>query len=192
MEGAICKVEAWTWYDVESSLLGVSATGSIGKWDRGLDVGNEAQIHTGVEPTYVTWMHVEDWNLEFLKNLSCSRLWNLEVKVLLQYSPVFTLSLWQDGSFIPPPPHPTHPPTPPTPTPPTPCNGELWMQKLKSHLVGTQSLNVLPLKPGVGQYIAANAMLTARDFFFAYFYPSAPITCIFFKTSPDFSCFGCG
>ena len=28
----------------------------------------------------------------------------------------------------------------------------------------TQSLDVLPLKPGVGQYIAINATLTARDF----------------------------
>ena len=33
-------------------------------------------------------------------------------------------------------------------------NGELRTQKLKSHLVRTQRLNVLPLKPGVGQYIA--------------------------------------
>ena len=35
-----------------------------------------------------------------------------------------------------------------------PRSGELRTQKLKSHLVRTQSLNVLPLKPGVGQYIA--------------------------------------
>ena len=28
------------------------------------------------------------------------------------------------------------------------------MQKLKSHLVRTQGLSVLPLKPGVGQYTA--------------------------------------
>ena len=35
----------------------------------------------------------------------------------------------------------------------------------------TWSLNVLPLKPGVGQYIAMHAMLTARDFFLANFYP---------------------
>ena len=70
--------------------------------------------------------------------------------------------------------------------------GELWMQKLKSHLVRTQSLNVLPLKLGVGQYIAIHATLTARDFFLAYFYPSGPFTCIFSKTSPDFSCVGCG
>ena len=32
-------------------------------------------------------------------------------------------------------------------------SGELRTQKLKSHLVRTQSLNVLPFKPGVGQYI---------------------------------------
>ena len=29
--------------------------------------------------------------------------------------------------------------------------------EIKSHLVRTQSLNVLPLKPGVGQYIAIHA-----------------------------------
>ena len=56
------------------------------------------------------------------------------------------------------------------------------MQKLKSYLVRTQSLNVLPLKPGVGQYIAIHATPTARDFFLAYFYPSGPFTCIFPKT----------
>ena len=56
-----------------------------------------------------------------------------------------------------------------------PRSGELRMQKLKSHLVRTQSLNVLPLKPGVGQYIATHGTLTARDFFLAYFYPSGPI-----------------
>ena len=60
------------------------------------------------------------------------------------------------------------------------------MQKLKSHLVRTQSLNVLPLKPGVGQYIAIHATLTAGDFFFAYFYPSGPFTCIFSKPLPTF------
>ena len=65
-------------------------------------------------------------------------------------------------------------------------SGELRTQKLKSYMVRTQSLNVLPLKPGVGQYIAIHATLTARDFFLAYFYPSGPFTCIFSKTSPDF------
>ena len=67
-----------------------------------------------------------------------------------------------------------------------PCSGELRMQKLKSHLVRTQSLNVLPFKPGVGQYIAIHAMLIAGEFFLAYFYPSSPFTCIFSKTSPNF------
>ena len=64
-------------------------------------------------------------------------------------------------------------------------SGELRTQKLKSHLVRTHSLNVLPLKPGVGQYIAIHATLTARDFFLACLYPSGPFTYIFFKTSPD-------
>ena len=57
----------------------------------------------------------------------------------------------------------------------------------KSRLVRTQSLNVFPLKPKVGQYIAIHASLPARNFFPAYFYPSSPFTCIFSKTSPDFS-----
>ena len=65
-------------------------------------------------------------------------------------------------------------------------SGELRMQKLKSHLVRTQSLNVLPFKPGVGQYIAIHATLTAREFLLAYFYPSSPFTCIFSETSPNF------
>ena len=65
-------------------------------------------------------------------------------------------------------------------------SGELRMQKLKSHLVRTQSLNVLPFKPGVGQYIAIHATFSARDFFLVYFYPSSPFTCIFSKTSPSF------
>ena len=64
-----------------------------------------------------------------------------------------------------------------------PHSGELRTQKLKSHLVRTQSLNVLPLKPGVSQY----PTLTARDFFLAYFYPSGPFTCIFPKPLPHFS-----
>ena len=67
-----------------------------------------------------------------------------------------------------------------------PRSGELRTQKLKSHLVRTQSLNVLPLRPGVGQYIAMHATLTARDFFLANFYPSGPITRIFSKTSAHF------
>ena len=33
-----------------------------------------------------------------------------------------------------------------------PRSGELWPQKLKSHLVKIQSLNIHPIKSGVGQY----------------------------------------
>ena len=73
-----------------------------------------------------------------------------------------------------------------------PHSRELWTQKLRSHLVRIQSLNVLPLKPGVGQYIAIHVMLAATDFFLAYFYPSGPFTCIFSQTSPNLSCVGCG
>ena len=51
-----------------------------------------------------------------------------------------------------------------------PRSGELRTQRLKSCLVRTQNLNVLPLKRGVGQYIAIHATLTARYFFLAYFY----------------------
>ena len=71
-------------------------------------------------------------------------------------------------------------------TPPPPRSGELRTQKLKSHLVRTQSLNVLPLKLGVGQYIAIHATLTARDFFLVYFYPSGPFTCTDFPNLSRF------
>ena len=67
-----------------------------------------------------------------------------------------------------------------------PRSGELQTQKLRSHLVRTQSLNVLPFEPGVGQSMAVHATLTAREFFLAYFYPSSPFTCIFSKTFPNF------
>ena len=46
-----------------------------------------------------------------------------------------------------------------------PRSEELRTPKLKSHLVRTRNLNILPLKPGVGQCIAIHATLTARDFF---------------------------
>ena len=75
------------------------------------------------------------------------------------------------------------------------CGSSQWEAadaEIKSHLVRMQSLNVLPLKPGIGQHIAIHAILTARDFYLAYFYPSGPFTCIFSKTSLDFSCVGCG
>ena len=67
-----------------------------------------------------------------------------------------------------------------------PRSGELRTEKLKSHLVRTQSLQVLPLKPGLGQYNAMHATLTARDFFLANFYLSGPFTCVFSSTSSKF------
>ena len=72
------------------------------------------------------------------------------------------------------------------------CSGKLQTQKLMSHLLSTQSLKVLPLNPGVGQYIAIHVTPTARDFFLADYYPSGPLTCIFPKPLPSFSCVGCG
>ena len=64
-------------------------------------------------------------------------------------------------------------------------SGELRTQKLKSHLMRTQSLKVLPLKPGVDQHTAMHAKLTASDFFFPNFYSPGPFTYIFSKTSPE-------
>ena len=48
-------------------------------------------------------------------------------------------------------------------------------------LLRTQSLKVLPVKPGVGQYIAMHATFTARHYSLANFYPSSAFTCIFSK-----------
>ena len=58
--------------------------------------------------------------------------------------------------------------------------------EIKVPSVRTQSLNVLPVEPGVGQYIAMHVTLTARGFFLASFYPSGPFTSIFPQTSPEF------
>ena len=74
--------------------------------------------------------------------------------------------------------------------PPPPSSGELWTQ-IKVTSGENTELKVLPLKPGVGQYIAIHATLTASNFFLVYFYPSGPFICIFSKTCPDFSCVGC-
>ena len=67
----------------------------------------------------------------------------------------------------------------------SPRIGELPTKQFKSHLMRTQSLKVLPLKPRVGQYIAMHDTLTARDFL-DNFYPSGSFTCIFSQTSPEF------
>ena len=75
-----------------------------------------------------------------------------------------------------------------------PRSGELRTQKLKSHLVKTQSLNVLPFKPEVGQAVYSHTCYAyCQGFLFlACFYTSGPFNTIFSKASPDFSCVGCG
>ena len=62
-----------------------------------------------------------------------------------------------------------------------PRSWELRTQTLNSCLFRTHSVKVLPLKPGVGKYIATRAILTAWDFCLANFYSSGPFTCIFSK-----------
>ena len=70
-------------------------------------------------------------------------------------------------------------------------SGGLRTQILKSHLVRTQSLNVLPLKPGVGEYIAIHATVTARNFFLVSTLP-VHSPAFFLKPLPIFSCVGYG
>ena len=53
----------------------------------------------------------------------------------------------------------------------SPRSGQLRTQKLKSYLVRTQSLNVLPLKPRVGQYIAYTCYAYCQGFFPCLFLP---------------------
>ena len=68
-----------------------------------------------------------------------------------------------------------------------PSSVELWKQKLRSCLLRIQSSKKnFPLKPAVSQNIAMHTTHTARDFFFANFYPPSPFTCIFSKTFPRF------
>ena len=64
--------------------------------------------------------------------------------------------------------------------------------EIKSHLLRTQSLKVLTLKPRVGQYIAMHATLTARDFFPCQFLRFLPIHLHFSKPLPGISRVGCG
>ena len=73
-----------------------------------------------------------------------------------------------------------------------PHSWELQMQKLKSHLVRTQSLNILPCKPGVGQYIAMHAQLLPGSS--SLLISTLPVHSPAFspKPLPVFSCVGCG
>ena len=62
-----------------------------------------------------------------------------------------------------------------------PRSGELRTQKFKSHLVRTQSLNVLLFKPGVGQYISF-LLISTLPVHSPAFFP---------KPLPIFPCVGC-
>ena len=72
-----------------------------------------------------------------------------------------------------------------------PRSGELRTQKLKSHLVRTQNLNVPSWKPGVHQYIAIHATLT--DIFLpSFLLPFRSIRMHFFQNlSRFFLCWLC-
>ena len=72
------------------------------------------------------------------------------------------------------------------------CRGGMRMQKLKTHMLRTQSSKILPFEPGAGLYMAMHAVPTAMDFSLVSFYPSGPFTCIFPKPLLSFSCVGCG
>ena len=69
----------------------------------------------------------------------------------------------------------------------------LWLQKLKTYLLRTQSSRVLPLKPEAGKYIAMHAMLTAKDSLLISILPvHLPAFFSLPKPLPGFSCFGYG
>ena len=68
-----------------------------------------------------------------------------------------------------------------------PRSAVLWTQKLKTHLLRTQSSKVHHVKPGVGQNVAMHASTTARDFVLNYFLPSrsnvhSSVVVVFCKT----------
>ena len=60
------------------------------------------------------------------------------------------------------------------------------------HLMRTQGLKVLPLKPEIGQYIAMHARLTARGFFLLISTLPIQSPAFFPQTSPVFNYVGCG
>ena len=105
-------------------------------------------------------------SLSLEKRRRKSWIWSSQIREVITYLQSITLSLQGLGS------HPTV--------------GSCGRRNYKSHLVRTQSLNILLLKPGVGQYIAIHATLTARDFFLAYFYPSVHSTAFFQNLSQFF------
>ena len=60
-------------------------------------------------------------------------------------------------------------------------NGQLRTQKLKSHLMRTQSVKVFPLKIGSRSVYCHACYANCRESFLANFYPSGPFTRIFPK-----------
>ena len=72
-----------------------------------------------------------------------------------------------------------------------PGNGVLQMQKLKIHLLRTQSSMDFPFKPGADLYIAMHATPTAKDFFLVNFYPVVHSLERFLKPLLSFSYTGC-
>ena len=62
----------------------------------------------------------------------------------------------------------------------------LQTQKLKTHLLRTQSSEVLPLRPGMGQYIAMHASPTANDLFLASYILLLHSPAFFSNISPEF------
>ena len=72
-----------------------------------------------------------------------------------------------------------------SPSPPPQSIGVPQTQKLNTHLLRTQSSEVLLLKPGAGLYIAMHVTPTVRNYFLANLSLSAHSTA-FFQTSPEF------
>ena len=64
--------------------------------------------------------------------------------------------------------------------------------EIKSHLLRTRGLKVLPVKPGVGQYKAIHATLTAKDFSYANFTFPVHSLALFPKPLSSFSSVSCG
>ena len=63
---------------------------------------------------------------------------------------------------------------------PSASSGVLRTQKLKTHLLRTQSSKVLHLKPGIGQNISCMLQLLPGIFSGTNFYRPGAFTCIFF------------
>ena len=115
----------------------------------------------------LTW---KKW-LKFYNSLIACKRWTsiASLQKIQWFTPEETPSSWQTTSYL------------VKQDPKWPHRTELRMQKLKTHLLRTKSLKVLPCKSGAGPYIAMHATPSATDFFLANFYPSGPFTWFFFQ-----------